>query len=96
MKFSIVLLGVVPKTLNAILLGLIDEFKKPKFESQCITEIKEIKQLPIESVWDFDQRFKTLMFKVSFQMSNVQQKEWFISALLPYIQTPLMQHKLVS
>ena len=85
MKFSIVLVGVVPKTLNEVQLGFIYEFKKPKSESQCITEIKEIKNLPIESIWDFDQRFKTLMANVSFQMSNVQHKEWFISTLLPHI-----------
>ena len=36
------------------------------------------------------------MAKVSFQISDVQHKEWFIVALLPHIQTPLMQKKLVS
>ena len=43
----------------------------------------------------FDQIFKKLMAKVSFQMSDVQHKEWFIATLLPHIQTLLMQHKLV-
>ena len=64
---------------------MISEFRKPKSESQCITEIKEIKQALVETVWDFDQQFKTLMAKVSFQMSDVQHKEWFIAALLPHI-----------
>ena len=91
MKFSIVPVGVVQKTLNDIWLILIDEFRKPKYESQCIVEIKEMKQLSIEFVWDFDERFKTLMDKVSFQMSDVQHKEWFITALFPHIWTPLMQ-----
>ena len=40
-----------PKTIQEIK----DEFKKPKSKSQCITELKEIKQMPHESVWDFDQ-----------------------------------------
>ena len=52
--------------------------------------------LPTESVWDFDQRFKTLVAKVSFQMSNVQHKEWFITALLPHMRTPLLQQKIMS
>ena len=73
MKFSIVLVGVVSKTLNEIHVGLIDGFRKPKSESQCINEIKEIKQLSTEYVWDFDQIFKTLMTKVSFQILDVQQ-----------------------
>ena len=75
---------------------MICEFKKPKSESQCITEIKEIKQLLTKSIWDYNQRVKNLMAKVSFQMSDVQHKEWFIAALLPHIRAPLMQHKIVS
>ena len=71
-------------------MGLIDEFRKTNFESEYIIEIKEIKQLLTKSVWDFDQRFKTLMAKVSFQMSYVQHKEWFIVSLLPHIRMLLM------
>jgi hypothetical protein len=33
-----------PKPLNEIKNALVAEFKKPKSESQCITELKEIKQ----------------------------------------------------
>ena len=75
---------------------MISEFRKPKLESQCITEIKEIKQALAETVWDFDQRFKTLMAKVSFQMSDVHHKEWFIATLLPHIRRPLMHQKIES
>ena len=82
MNLSIVPVGVALNTLNQIRVRLIDEFINLKYELQCITEIKEIKQLLTESVRDFDQRFKTLMAKVSFQMSDVQQKEWFITTLL--------------
>ena len=90
MKYCIVPLGALQKTLEEIQAAMISEFRKPKSESQCITEIKEIKQLPMESIWDFDQWFKTLMAKVSFQMSDVQHKEWFIATLLPHIRGPLM------
>ena len=34
--------------------AMIKEFKKPKSESQCITELREIQQRQGESVWDFD------------------------------------------
>lgn len=50
-----------PKTIQEIKDELKKEFKKPKSESQCMTELKEIKQMPHETVWDFDQRFKTLL-----------------------------------
>ena len=64
---------------------MISEFRKPKSESQCIIEIKEIKQELVEMVWDFDEWFKLMMAKVSFQMLDVQHKDQFIVALLPHI-----------
>ena len=96
MKFYVVPTGVRKKSLDLIRIRLIEEFKKPKSESQCITKLKDIKHLSTESVWDFDQRFNILMAKVSFQMSDVQQKEWFIVVMLPHIHIPLMLQKFVS
>ena len=49
-----------------------------------------------ESVWDFDQRFKMLMAKVIFGMSDVQHKEWFIVALVPHIRIPLMHQNIAT
>ena len=43
-----------PKPLNQIKNVLIAEFKKPKSESQCIIEMKEIKKKVVELVWEFD------------------------------------------
>src|SRR5882762_7404983 len=53
------------RTLAQVKTAMIKEFKKPKSESQCITKLKDIKQLPTESVWDFDQQFKALIDQVS-------------------------------
>jgi hypothetical protein len=33
---------------------LLKEFKNPKSESQYITELKEIKKVQSETVWDYD------------------------------------------
>jgi hypothetical protein len=85
-----------PKPLNEINNTLITEFKKPKSESQCITELKEIKQKVVELVWEFDQRFKTLTGRLTFQIPDEQNKEWFIASLLPHIRVPLMQQKISS
>ena len=85
-----------PKTIKEIKDELKKEFKKPKSESQCITELKEIKQMLHESVWDFDQRFKTLLGQVNFEFPLQQHQEWFIAALLPHIQLPLVQQKVTS
>ena len=47
-----------------------------------------------ETIWDFDQQFKTFMDRVSFKMSDVQHKEWFIAALVLHIRLPLMQQNI--
>jgi len=68
-------------------------FKKLKFESQYITELKEIKQVQNESVWDYDQCFKDLMGRLTFQILDQQHQEWFIAIVLPHIHKPLIQQK---
>ena len=92
MKFS----STQNHALADIKAAMMKEFKKPKSESQCITELKEIQQRHGESVWDFDQRFKVLLDQVSFPIGPAQHKEWFIAALLPHIRTPLMQQKVAD
>jgi hypothetical protein len=88
--------GATPKPLNSIKTLLISKFKKPKSKSQCITELKEIKQRIAKLVWEFDRRFKTLTGYLSFQIPDEQNKEWFIVALLPHIKIPLMQQNIAS
>ena len=43
MKFTQVPMGTSANTLVEIIKGLIEEFRKPKYEVQYITELKEIK-----------------------------------------------------
>src|SRR5882757_9261691 len=88
--------SAVPKTLVQVRTAMIKEFKKPKSESQCITELKDIKQLPTESIWNFDQKFKALIDQVSFEFVLEKHKEWFIVALIPRIRFPLIQQKLCT
>ena len=52
--------------------------------------------MPHESVWDFDQRFKTLLGQVNFEFLVQQHQEWFIVVMLPHIRLPLMQQKVTS
>ena len=59
------------KKLDEIHDELFEEFNNLKSEAQYITELKKIKQFPNETIWDFDQRFKALMARVSFNMSDV-------------------------
>ena len=96
MKFVQVPMGTPTKTLVEVRKGLIEEFKKPKSEGKYITELKEIKQYPNETVWDFDQRIKTLMERIHFEMSNIQHKELFIAVLLTQIRLPLMHQKITT
>ena len=49
-----------------------------------------------QSVWDFDQQFKTLLGQVNFAFPVQQHREWFVIVLLPRIRLPLMQQKVTS
>ena len=90
MKFIQVPIGTPAKTLDEVKRGMIEELWKTKFEAQYITELREIKKFINEIVLEFDQIFKTLMARFSFNMSDVQHKEWFIATLVPHIWKPLM------
>jgi len=90
MKFKATTPSFQVRTLAEIKQALLKEFQKPKPKSQCIAKIKEIKQVSGESVWDFDQRFKVLLDRLTFQIPNAQHCEWFIARLLPHICIPLM------
>jgi hypothetical protein len=64
---------------QSIMLGnirkaMLKEFQKLIFELQCITELKEIKKLKNESIWDFDERFKILMDQLTFHILDEQQR----------------------
>lgn len=70
------------------------KLKKPKSQSQCIMEIKEIKQVVSESFWELDQRFKMLLGQANFQIHEEQHKEWFIASLLPHIKLTLTKQNI--
>jgi hypothetical protein len=84
------------RTLAEIGQALLKEFWKLKSESQYITELKEIKQVQNETVWDYDQRFKDVMGRLTFHIPDEQHREWFIAGLLPHIRCPLTQQKVMS
>ena len=65
-------------------------------EAEYIKELKEIKQYINVTVWDFDQRFKTLMERDNFDMSDIQHKKWFIREFLTPIRLQLMQQKIAT
>jgi hypothetical protein len=76
--------------------ALLKDFKNPKSNSQYIIELKEIKQVQTLSVWDFDQIFKDVMGRLTFQIPDQQHQEWFIEGLLPHIHRTLIQQKVRS
>jgi hypothetical protein len=83
-------------TLEEIKQALLKEFKNPKSKSQYMTELKEIKKVQRESLWDFDQRFKDVMGRITFHIPYRQYKEWFIVGLIPHIHEQLIQQKVTS
>jgi len=65
-------------------------------KGEYIKELKEIKQYINVTIWDFDQRFKTLMERVNFDMNDIQHKKWFIPAFLTPIRLQLTQQKIAT
>jgi hypothetical protein len=94
MKYHTTTRARYSRTLENIKQALLKEFRKLKSESQYITKMKEIKQVHIESVWDYDHRFEDVMRRLTFHIPDEQHREWFIACLLPHICCPLTQHKL--
>jgi hypothetical protein len=66
MKYKVIAPSGIERSLMEINRDLLREFQKPKSESQCITKIKEIKQQVRETMWDYDQRFKILLERLTF------------------------------
>jgi hypothetical protein len=60
------------RTLEEIGQALLKEFQKTKYESQYITEIKEINQVNNEIVWDYDQKFKDVMGQLTSYIPDEQ------------------------
>jgi hypothetical protein len=75
MKYQIMTLAGQTRTLAEVRKDLLKEFQKPKSKSQCITELKEIKKIMNELVWDYDQIFKILKDRLTFQIPYEQHRE---------------------
>jgi hypothetical protein len=82
-----------PGTVAEIKQALITEFQRPKSEDQFMNEMIEVRQKPGESVWDIDQKFKTLKGKLKYPISDMQHRQLFINSLLPHFKYPLRQQK---
>ena len=54
MKYKLINMPGGTRTLDETKQVMLEDFQKPKPESQCIIEIKEIKQQPREKIWDYD------------------------------------------
>jgi hypothetical protein len=79
------------RSLVKIKQDLLREFQNPKSESQCITKSRRSSRRKEKPFWDYDQQFKILLDRLTFQIQDVQHREWFIAGFLPHIQVPLTQ-----
>jgi hypothetical protein len=67
MKYKATVSARKERFLTKIKRDLLREFQKPKLESQCITEIKEVKKQVGEIMWDYDQHFNILLeYRLTF------------------------------
>ena len=69
--------------------SLKQQFRKPKYYSQLVVEVKDFKQGASESMWEADQRLKKEIREGGFEYDDRQHTEWFIAMLLPHMRTPM-------
>jgi hypothetical protein len=62
------------RSLTEIKRDMLRSFRSLSQNHKCITEIKEIKQQMGETVWDYDQWFKILLDRLTFQIQYVQHR----------------------
>lgn len=67
------------------------EFSQPKSEAQMVVGFKEITMMPGETLWDLDQRFKSIIHEANMTLTNAHHRTWFIASLMPYLKTTLSQ-----
>jgi hypothetical protein len=61
------------RNLEKIKLAFLNEFRNSKYEFQYIKNLKEIKKVQNETVWDFDQIFKDTMGRLTFHIVDEKQ-----------------------
>ena len=96
MKYKSTTSAVQARSLKEIKRYLLREFQRPKSESQCITKVKDINKLVVETSWDYHQWFNIFLDRLTFQLQEIQHREWFIVRLLPHIPVPLTQQKVTN
>ena len=57
-------------TLDAVKQQFGTEFQQPKSEQQSITKLKEIRHIVSETPWEYAQRFRDLISRLTFQIQK--------------------------
>jgi hypothetical protein len=84
----------VTRTIADVKKLLINEFQNPSSEDQYMNEMIEIRKKPGESIWEIDQRFNFVKFKLKYVMTDMQHRHLFVNSLLPHLKYPLRQQNL--
>ena len=59
-------------------------------------KLKDIKQVPGESIWEYDKRFKDLLSQIPLNIDANILVQWYIVGLLHHISDPLRMHDIKS
>jgi len=52
--------------------------------------------LPGETPWELDQRLKYTIREANMNLTDGQQREWFVVSLTPHLRSALSQRKLMT
>ena len=83
-------------TLGQVRTRFITNFKLPQSEQQDLFELREIQQREGESTWEYNEKFKDVIERLSHPIHEEHQREWYIQGLLPLTWIPLTQHRIAT
>lgn len=83
-------------TLDGFKCLFITELQLPQSEQQDLTELRDIKQIEGQSMWEYMQIFKDAIRKITNRILESHQREWYIQGLLPFTTTPITQQRIAT
>ena len=71
-------------------------FKREDIAHLAAHKLKDIKQVPGKSVWEYDKRFKDLLSQIPNNIDVNLLVQWYVVGLLHHVRAPLRMHDIKS
>ena len=80
------------RTKDEIKTNFLDFFKTEYVAHLARQKLKDINQIPRETVWECDKRFKDLLSQIPYNIDSNLLVQWYVAGLLHHVRAPLRMH----